>query len=719
MSYTKKNWQTGEFIEAGELNHMEDGIAANDAAIGTLQTDVDSAEDDIDSLESRMSTAESNIGQKAAASTVDALATRMSTAESDIDALETSVGTKASQSDLAALTNRVAAAETELSHLPDPAASDGTFVITQNNGNLNLADFEEAGIGDPADLEVDEASNIVSAINAVDANVKSLNDQIVVNSLNGTKKTYDTMMKQWFLANGVNVMTAAGITELCNRWYTITRTGWDGYTEFALPDQSAVSTGTRGGDNAGLSCTPSTDTVANTDDFAGLPLFACVDVNYTVDPTTLDVVVTAIDGITDNFVRNDSTKFVGVMQMSGWHYYYDTENTYVHGYADHQVDKGTCEPLPESVRVDGTIRPFVVHSKYMAKVVDGKLTSYAGVIPTAYTVSHNSIHGYASAIGSQYSGGSIVDYAFLILMTYIKYASLTLDGILQGCCQYNYQHYAKVAETGVKRVILSQAQGANIKVGSGVIIGNYGGNADRNQSAMYSITGQAGATVTSVEDITIDGTTYKAVYVDMASTFDTVVNGDAVNGTTVLSTFHWPNGSCDSVLGNDGSPVSATNGQYPAKLQGIEYMVGGYEAFADVILNIAAENGVSYYTPNVVKRSANQATSITSNYTALSALKIECPAADSWNYIKRLGFASGVFSPILIDGSSSTFTRDAFYMNKQGTTGLREWLAFGYLGGGSGVAGLSCLDGNTGLGTAGWHILARLSPNGNRGEWAA
>ena len=152
MAYVKTTWATGDVVTAPKLNNMEDGIAANDAAIRTLQTDVDSAEGDIDSLETRMTAAESNIGQKAAASTVDALATRVSTAESDIDALETSVGTKASQSDLAALTTRVTAAETELSHLPDPAASDGTFVITQNNGNLNLTKFGNAS--DSANLHL-------------------------------------------------------------------------------------------------------------------------------------------------------------------------------------------------------------------------------------------------------------------------------------------------------------------------------------------------------------------------------------------------------------------------------------------------------------------------------------------------------------------------------------------------------------------------------------
>ena len=561
-------------------------------------------------------------------------------------------------------------------------------------------------------------SQITALVERAEAAVETVLEILKLQeAFDGTKATYDRLMRRWFVSKGINAMTKAGITRLCEEWYTITRDAWEGYTEFAQTSQSSLSTGTRGGDNAGLSCTPSTNTVAGQDDYAGLPLFACVDVNYEVDPETLDIVVTGISGITDNFTKTDPETFVGVMQMTGYHFWYDTSTTYVHGYADHVVaNVANCEPLPEAVRVDGTVRPFVVHSKYANRTVNGKLTSYSGVVPTVI-ISHNTLHTLAAATGSQYSGGTTADIAFLILMVYIKYASLTLDGIMQGCCSYNGQYYAQVSETGVKRVIVPT--NTIIEEGSSVLVGTYAGNADRGQAAVYNVSTIAGWIVTGVEDITIDGTAYKAVYVDAPLTFDTVANGNATTGSTIISTFHWPNGSTDGVLGNDGSPHSNTNGRNLYKCQGIEYAVGGYEVLADVIMNLAATDGVTYYTPNIVKRSANQATSITSNYEALTDLAIECPSADSWQYIKRMNFSDGVFYPGEIGGSTSTFARDAFYMNKQGTTGTREWLAFGSLNFGAGNAGLSYLGGNLGLGGATWHYLARLSPNGNRGEWAA
>lgn len=541
----------------------------------------------------------------------------------------------------------------------------------------------------------------------------------LLSKLDGTKRTYDAVMYNYFMSNGVKAMTSAGITKLCNDWYNLTRDGWDGYTAFKQPDVSAVSAGTRGGDNAGKTCTPSTDTVAGQDDFAGLPLFAVKNVNYVVDPDSLDIVITAIEGITDNYRHTDPEAYVGVMQMAGYHYFYENDEEYIHGYADHAVTAEYCEPLPEAVRVDGTMRPFVVHSKYMNSTVNGKMTSCAGLVPTAWN-SHNTIHTLSRQNGTQYSGSTITDWSFLVLMTYIKYASLTLDGILQGCLSYNGQYYAQVAETGARRVIVPAS--TIIETGSSVIIGVYNGSSeDRNTAANYSVTGQKGAIVTAVETVTIEETEYKAVYVDTNDTFDTAANGNKAEGSTIISTFHWPTGSTDKVLGNDGSPISNTDGKYPCKLQGIEFIVGGYETVADTIMNIAAaEDGESYYTTYVVKRSAQQASSVTANYEAVTELaKAPCPASAGWQYIKKEGFAKGIFYPISVGGSSSTFTKDAFYMNAKGTTGTREMLLFGYLYSGVATGGLSFLAGSYALSTATWTCLARLSPNGNRGEWVA
>lgn len=528
-------------------------------------------------------------------------------------------------------------------------------------------------------------------------------------NFDGTVATYKKIMKQWFINNGVNVMDSNGLTYLCERWYELTKQGWKGGTSFPAVGVSTVSTGTRFDDNVDMSVTPSTDTSANTDTYQGLPLFAITDCNWELDSDG-NILITAIDGITDNFVRNDPTKFVGVMQQTGWVKKVDDETTQKYYYADDKNAYPDLVPLPEAIKLDGTVRSFVVHAKYMSGIVDSKMTCCSGVVPRK-NISHDSLVTLPDNIGTQYSGGTSVDWSFLVWMQRIKYASLTSDGILQGCCNYNYQYYVKVGEADVKRLILASNQGGNLKVGSTITFGAYAGNADRGNSDTYSISGQDGAIITSIEDVTIDGTTYKAVYVNTTNTFTTVANGDATNGTTIVSTYHWISGSCDNVKGNDGSPVSATNGQYPAKLQGIEYMVGGYEVFADVIMNISD----GYYNPYYARKSTEQATSITSSMVQ-STLKCAQPASDAWRYIQKHGFDGEIFYPILTGTSSSEYMKDAFYENGTGTTtGTREWLAFGNLTYGSGNAGLSCLHGNNGLGNGWWTFVARLSCNGNRG----
>ena len=580
----------------------------------------------------------------------------------------------------------------------------GGRFVAEDGSVLNIT--KNIGKGSGGKTDSDDTLTVVAAVSS------------------GNVNTYRATMRQWFRERLPEGWTAADLTALCDKWYTITRTGWAGGVEFYGWSTSQVSTGIRIGDAKGLACTPSTDSVKNKDDFEGLPLFAIKDCNWIVDADTLEPVITAIDGITDNFVRDNPDVYVGVLQMSPWHYWVDDDNdahNFAHGVTDTYAATYTnIAPVPESVRQDGTMRPWVVHSKYMSKTINGKMTSCAGVIPSCNT-SHNNLHALSDKNGSQYSGGTIVDLSWLILMAYVKYASMTLDGILQGCCNYNYQYPAAASETSVKRVLLTTAQAANLAVGSSVLLGNYNGSKDRGNGDMQKITTNAGAKITSIETVSVSGTDYAAVNLEIDNAFDTVANGTDTTGTTYLSTFHWPSGSCDGVMGNDGSPSDCKNGKYPAKLQGIEYMVGGYEVLADTILRLyKSTTDETYVTrPAIVSKSAQQAASVTSNYKEPVNLLFTQPSdAAGWKYISHMYFADGAFFPRRYAASSSTGTRDGLYTEKD-AAGMREYLAFGDLGNGSGSAGLSCLAANNGLGYGLWGYLARLSPNGNRGEFSA
>lgn len=556
--------------------------------------------------------------------------------------------------------------------------------------------------------------NGVSVLGEGDLNVK-ITDEVVPLLLDGTEAKYKEVMKAWFNSKGLNALTSAGLTSLVDKWYAITRTAWSGGTEFYQPSESSSSAGTKTKSNAEMVCVPSTNTVKGRDDYAGLSLFAVVDCNFEYDSAKRRPIITAIDGITEGFERYNPNKYVGVLQQSAYHYYDEHGTTYEHGICSYvEAGHDYCEPYPEAINFDdNSVREWVCHAKYMNRTVNNKLTSYAGVMPTAW-MSENILVDRKNTMANGLCGGSIMDYAFIQLMAFIKYGQMTMDEKIQGCVNYNYQYYAVKGETGVKRVILDKSQAANFIVGSGVLIGAYSGSTDRNNGGVYSITGQAGAIITDIKNEVIDGVERGVVYVDTANTFNTAANGSAATGTTIISSFHWPNGSCDKVLGNDGSPFTPGDGRNAAKIQGIEYSVGGYEVFSDVILSEDTEKYNVYFTNNTDKQSKSSV----SDYINAGIVSMK-QASAAWRYIKKLGFGKGVFFGTMLDGSSSTYVRDAFYQDAAATTGTREWLAFGSLGPGSGNGGLSGLNGNNGLSFAHWLILARLSCNGNRGEYIA
>ena len=141
---------TGD-MEKSVYDTNDNGIVDNAEAVNghTVAKDVpadakftDTVYDDT-ALSSRVTSAEGSItslqtavASKANQSDLTALGTRVTTAEGDIDALET----------------RMTDAEDDLSRLPEPAASDGVFVVTQNNQNMTLTPLDEA-VSDKADID--------------------------------------------------------------------------------------------------------------------------------------------------------------------------------------------------------------------------------------------------------------------------------------------------------------------------------------------------------------------------------------------------------------------------------------------------------------------------------------------------------------------------------------------------------------------------------------
>lgn len=531
-------------------------------------------------------------------------------------------------------------------------------------------------------------------------------DTFVRNALIGgvTKEQYNDLMKEWFLENGCLVMT--DLTQLVQKWYSITRIGWNGGTKFSATTESSVSTGTAIGDNVGLNCTPSTNTVAGTDNYASLPMFAIKDANVTLDEFG-DPHVTAIEGIpsANAFARYDTTKVVEVLQMAPWMKYSEDATSYSWEYTD-EIGKTGYIPWPSAVSLkDNSVRTWVHHVKY--PFGDG-YTACSGQKVRVWDVSHNSqLTGVRTAWGNKYCGKTSSDDGWVKHMTMIKYKSLTLDNIMNGCLSYYYNTvHPAIAEEDVERVIVAKSTGNAWLVGSTICVGSsaYGG-----KSTQCSVVDRA--KIVSIEDVEIEGTVYSAVNLD---------NGGVKFATTTelfVTTMQWYTGSTDNVLGNDGSPYSNTSTKEPYKIQGIEQIVGCYEVMGDTILSYID----GYQVPHVCRDASKLATSITADYKRCS-FGYPQPAAGAWTYSKKLGFDSNLpelLYPSESGGSSSTFTRDGYYIDGYESipSALREWLAFGHLSTGLAYGGLSCLYGDRGLANPSWYFGGRLSSNGNRGEF--
>jgi len=349
---------------------------------------------------------------------------------------------------------------------------------------------------------------------------------------------------------------------------------------------------------------------------------------------------------------------------------------------------------PQAYLPDGSLRPFMLYAKYAgSNDGEGMMQSVSGAKPWNRTVSHNSLITQCKTATTGYSGKSIADDWYLKIMFLLKYATKNSQSVLAGCTSYNYQYTLAAAETGVTRVILMNAQAANLVVGSAMMLGTHSGS-DRNTAANYNKFD--GLRIIKIEAYDEDNS---AVYFDTTTAFNTLT-------TDFLSTSPWWTGSCDLVEG-DGSPTDPTSGKEPFVLQGIETAVGFYEVVGDVIVS---SDGSTGWEICICKDSKNEATSVTTDYTHTGKYMYS-DGTDSWKYPMYPDNASGMLFGASYGASQSTGMCDGSYTNKITTQGTREWLGLGFLGNG-GHAGLWFVVAFDALADANWGIGSRLSATG-------
>lgn len=471
-------------------------------------------------------------------------------------------------------------------------------------------------------------------------------------------------------------------------------------TEFTKFDVSPNPIGTKKDDNEGLIAVPSTNTIKGQDDYVNIGLFKPIDVNGYVDEND-DYHVTAIEG-DGRFANDGSNGDVWVMNMVGYLKYYETDTTWGVSYSD--VLQPDFEVISEAVKPDGSIRPYLLHAKYIAgrNPVDGKLASISGVYAEYVNMSHNGQITEFKAKGNQYSGKTTHDDFWAQLMFWLKYANTNNEAHMKGCISYHLQYVNKLVETGVNRVVVTTSQANNLVVGSTVSIGDYGtGTISTDGQSTQNYNKANRVTITSIEDL---GNGDSAVYVD-SPVFDTTL-------TTTITTYPWNAGSCDDVLGVDGSPTSVTSGKEPFIINGIEMMVGGYEVLQNVIIYNDNSDPLDYKIQVWACYDCTKyATSITADYDLVGYELAQ--TNNSWQYIKETKVDPNHPSILVatqVGASSTTGYGDGLYTDSP-TTGTRVWLSLGYLNNGS-LAGLRCLGANGSLGSSYWAFLARMSGTG-------
>lgn len=497
------------------------------------------------------------------------------------------------------------------------------------------------------------------------------------------------------------------VAPLCENFFAALHDGKVYGVEFYKHSTSPASAGWKTRDNAALVCEPSTNSKAGRDDYVKQALFCPFNVDYTIDAATLEPKISAIEGVFGTYNAKAPAGLIGVMQQGGWVRYYDAGSSFGYEYADERVSS-EFYPLEATVKAsDNSVRSFMIHAKYAAGYgADGKLGSLSGAACAIRTISHNSQISMWKQRGAQYCGKSYADGGFVDLMFWLKYGDKANASKMQGCRNYAYTYAITVAQTDAKSVILKKTDAANLVVGSAIDVGD---GSDRSNAASYAVA--SSAVILSIEAYDDNNS---RVNLDLAAGITTTTSNK-------INTIAWRSGSCDNVLGVDGSPTNCTSGKEPFIIQGIECMVGAYEVYADAIFKLESADGVFKITPWICKKASEITNNaIGSAYKALS-YSLTPPTSAGWRYISSMGFDPAhpcANFPDGLDANSNTGYRAGFY-SENATNALREWLAVGYLGTGP-LAALGCADSNSGLGGAWWNVSGRACGTaGNRGEFAA
>lgn len=361
---------------------------------------------------------------------------------------------------------------------------------------------------------------------------------------------------------------------------------------------------------------------------------------------------------------------------------------------------GGYEPMAGDVAPDKSRRWLTWHPAfYGGKNSKGGMTSGAGLPPMPWT-SANAAIPLARKITAYDALWTDCDQQYVLAQWRLRHWTLSNSGKLEGCTSYNYQYTPAVAETGVKRVLVTKAQGANFLVGSAVCMGERGENTSTDRNLSYNHDIFNWAKISSITNVTVNDTEYVALNLELDAPIDTTT-------TMLVSTMPWESGTTEVVPGHsDGCRGNLTNGKYPYRVAGIEMQIGAYVEQLDHLWKASlADDDHWHYDVFSCKSGEKQVGSISSDYAQTGSFDLNDKATWSWHYIRKLGkLGAEAMMYEKFNGSGSTYVRAAFF--SPGSAGVCAPWRGGSLADGANC-GLPCANGNNSPANSNWNGVPR------------
>lgn len=431
-------------------------------------------------------------------------------------------------------------------------------------------------------------------------------------------------------------------------------------------------------DSVGKVAEPATNNTAGTDDFLNFLPFQWTRCNYARESDGF-ARLTALEDAPN--YRTFGAVDVGIISATFFwkHESYETYDLWYMSDSPHP-ELGLV-PWCDALRADGSLMPYYIVSAYPSVVAsDGLLRSQPGK-SVAYNHSYNNMITNYQSKGTGYWGAGLSRTALGYLFFMIKYANKSSQTKFAGCTSYDVTVDVAAAESDVKRLLIAASENRFVE----------------NSCVMVSTTSRGGTImadrvrIDSIETVEVDGTTYKALNLDIA---------EPISPTAGLKVATMPNfsGQTDEVIGRfDGSYESNTDGKHTYRIHGMEFNWGQWITAADAVIEFIEENTrrALFVAPRGVAHVANAHTDY------LEVGEFAEGTSDAWIGDITIDEQTGAMYPVVDGTGSNVGCGDRFYRNA-GTAGtLREYLQVGYLSYGSGF-GLCAVSSHHALGSSYW-----------------